>query len=107
MRRALAWELSLGMCDLSPCVPGSRNGKSSMADMIWNERIKLRAGLLNALAGAACTVWILAPAAAILYTDGRGQRPDEGAPGGHTHRADRRILYSHLAALRVLDRLRE
>jgi len=36
-------------------------------NLIWNERLKLAANALNALATATITVGILAPIAAVLY----------------------------------------
>ncbi len=39
-------------------------------DMIWNERMKLLANLLNTCAASFFTLWVVAPAAAFLYTGG-------------------------------------
>ena len=75
-----------------------------MTNLVWNERIKLRASALNTLATTTCAVFILAPVAAFLY----------GSPGMTT-----KVLLAvapvglvsaialHLAAGKVLTRLRE
>ena len=39
-------------------------------DMIWNERMKLLANLLNTWAASFFTLWVVAPGAAFLYTGG-------------------------------------
>jgi hypothetical protein len=44
-----------------------------MANLVHNERIKLRAGLLNAAAGACIALGVLAPIVAAFY--GLGSRP--------------------------------
>jgi hypothetical protein len=42
-----------------------------MRPALWNEQIKLLANLLNTCAGSFFTVWVVAPAAAFLYTGGQ------------------------------------
>lgn len=76
-----------------------------VTDLVWNERIKLLANLLNTCAGSCITLWLLAPLAAYVYTGPQSAVSMwalvAGAPVGV---ASASVL--HLAARRVLRRLR-
>lgn len=72
---------------------------------VWNEQTKLLANLLNAVAAACLSLWILAPLAAYVYTDSRGGVLVSTLVGTPSGVAAAFLL--HVAARRVLRRLRE
>jgi hypothetical protein len=45
-------------------------GRPAMRPAIWNEQTKLLATLMNTSAASFLALWVVAPAAAFLYTGG-------------------------------------
>ncbi len=47
------------------------DGNAAVCAMSWNEQTKLLANLLNTSAASFFTLWVVAPAAAFLFTGGQ------------------------------------